>query len=126
MDKNNSRPRYLNLFKIAMPVTAVVSIAHRLSGFLLVITIPFLIYAFQASVSSTNEFSQLLATLQQPWVKAILIVLTWSFAHHFFAGIRFLLIDVDLGVSKKSARHSAWLIHFLAIVVTAVVVGALL
>ena len=126
MDKNNNRPRYLNLLKIAMPVTAVVSIAHRASGFLLVIAIPFLIYVFQLSVSSAAEFNQLLATLQQPWIKAVLIVLTWSITHHFFAGIRFLLIDIDWGVSRSAARTSAWLIHLIAIAVTLAVAGTLL
>jgi len=126
MDKNNNRPRYLNLIKIAMPVTAIVSIAHRASGLLLVLSIPFLIYAFQASVSSAAEFNSVLNTLQQPWFKAILIILTWSFTHHFFAGIRFLLIDIDWGVTRSAARASAWFVHVIAITVTLIVAGMLL
>lgn len=126
MDKNNNRPRYLNLLKIAMPVTAVVSIAHRASGFLLIIAIPFLIYVFQLSVSSAEEFSQVLVVLQYPLVKVILILLTWSFMHHFCAGIRFLLIDIDVGVTKSVARMSAWSVHVIALTVTLFVAGVLL
>jgi succinate dehydrogenase / fumarate reductase cytochrome b subunit len=115
MDKNNNRPRYLNLFKIAMPVAAVVSIGHRISGLLLVIAIPFLIYALQMSVSSVQQYAKLLAALQYPLLKVIGILLLWSFLHHFFAGIRFLLIDIDVGVSKTGARAGAWTVHLLAI-----------
>jgi len=126
MDKNNKRPRYLNLLKITLPVTGMVSIAHRVSGLLLVIILPFLIYAFQLSVSSAEGYAQLLNLLQQPWSKATMIVLAWGFGHHFFAGIRFLLIDVDVGVSRDAARLSAWLVHGLAVIVTLAVAGSIL
>ena len=126
MDKNNNRPRYLNLVKIKMPVTAVLSIAHRFSGFLMVIAIPFAIYVFQRSVSSEQEFNAVVNLLKQPAISTILIILTWSFAHHFIAGIRFLLIDIDVGVEKQSARWSAWLTHLLAISITVIAAGALL
>jgi succinate dehydrogenase / fumarate reductase cytochrome b subunit len=127
MDKNNNRPRYLNLVKISMPITAVVSIAHRLSGALLVVAIPFLIYALQMSVSSVQQYARLMEAMQYPLLKGVIIVLLWSFLHHFFAGIRFLLIDIDAGVSKPAARLSAGLVHVIAIGVTLLVaVGVLL
>lgn len=126
MDKNNKRPRYLNLLKIKMPVTAVLSIAHRFAGFLMVIAIPFTIYVFQRSVSSEQEFNAVLALLRQPWVNLILVILTWSLAHHFIAGIRFLLIDLDIGVERHTARWTAWLTHLLAISATVCIAGVLL
>ncbi len=126
MDKNNRRPRFLNLFKIKMPVMAVLSIAHRASGFLMVIAIPFAIYVFQRSVSSEQEFNTVIALLQQPWFSVLLIVLTWSFVHHFVSGIRFLLIDIDVGVERRAARLTAWATHLVAVSVTVVVAGILL
>jgi len=126
MDKNNKRPRYLNLFKIKMPVTAVLSIAHRVSGLLMVIAIPFAIYVFQRSVSSAQEFNAIISLFQKPWLSVILIVLTWSFTHHFIAGIRFLLIDIDVGVEKQAARWTAWLTHLIAISTTILVAGLVL
>ena len=93
---------------------------------MLVIAIPFLIYAFQLSVSSAEEYSQVVAAVEHPLILAIIALLVWSFSHHFFAGIRFLLIDIDIGVSKEAASSSAWLIHVLAILTTVLVVGALL
>jgi len=126
MDKNNKRPRYLNVLKITLPVSGVVSIAHRISGLLLVIALPFLIYAFQLSVSSPESYHHIQAALQQPWSKAILVVLIWSFSHHFFAGIRFLLIDIDIGVTRSAARLGAWMVNVFAIATTLIIVGSLL
>jgi succinate dehydrogenase / fumarate reductase cytochrome b subunit len=126
MNKNNSRPRFLNPFKIKMPVTAVLSIAHRISGLLMVMSIPFVIYAFQLSVSSEEGFSIVMNALQQTWVNVILIGLTWSLSHHFVSGIRFLLIDIDVGVEKQAARFTAWVTHAIALTITVVVAGALL
>ena len=126
MDKNNNRPRYLNLLKIKMPVTAVLSIGHRASGLLLVLTIPFLIYVFQLSVSSEQGFSSVIALMQQTWIKIIIIILTWSLVHHFISGIRFLLIDIDLGVERQSARFTAWLTHIVTLTITVIVAGMLL
>jgi succinate dehydrogenase / fumarate reductase cytochrome b subunit len=126
MDKNKNRPKYLNLLKIKMPVAAVVSIGHRISGFLLVIAIPFVIYAFQLSVSSAEQYATIIAALKHPILQGILILLVWSFSHHFFAGIRFLLIDIDVGVSRSLSRASAWLVHALAILTTIVMAGVML
>ena len=126
MDKNKKRPKYLNLLKIKMPVAAVVSIGHRISGFLLVIAIPCVIYAFQQSISSAEGYRSILAAFDHPLMQAILVLLIWSFAHHFFAGIRFLLIDIDVGVTRLMSRASAWLVHGLAVLVTVLIGGALL
>ncbi|WP_455201655.1 succinate dehydrogenase, cytochrome b556 subunit [Kaarinaea lacus] len=126
MDKKKNRPRYLNLIKISMPVAAVVSIGHRISGFLLVIAIPFLIYAFQLSVSSAEEYAQVVAAIEHPLMLVIIALLVWSFSHHFFAGIRFLLIDIDIGVTKEAASAGAWVVHALAILTALSIVGALL
>jgi len=123
MDKNNNRPRYLNLLKIKMPVTAVLSIAHRAAGLLMVLSTPFAIYVFQQSVSSEQAFNAILLMLKQTWVSLILILLTWSFVHHFVSGIRFLLIDLDIGVERRSARLTAWLTHLIAVSATICVAG---
>jgi len=126
MDKNKKPPKHLNLLKIKMPVAAVVSIGHRISGFLLVIAIPFVIYAFQQSISSAQGYNSIIATLDNPLIQLILVLLAWSFLHHFFAGIRFLLIDIDIGVSRLMARASAWLVISLAMLTTILIAGAVL
>lgn len=114
-----NRPVYLNLFKIRLPVPGIVSLAHRVSGVLLFLAIPFSIYLLDLSITSSQGFNQVLEILQQPVIMLVQLVLVWAVVHHFFAGIRFLLIDFDLGIEKTSSNISAWLV----LVAEAVVVG---
>ncbi len=111
MNKKNQRPVFLNLTKISLPVTGVVSIFHRLSGLFLALSIPLLIYLFDLSLRSAQGFSEAQQLLQLPLLKLLLTVGAWALAHHLVAGIRFLLIDLDIGVLKTAARRSAWITH---------------
>ena len=112
------RPKYLNLFRIRMPVTAVVSIAHRISGFLLVLCIPVFLFSLQASLENAQSYNSLLQYISKPTTQCFLVLIIWAIVHHLVAGIRFLLIDIDIGVSKTIARGSAWSVHIIAIVFT--------
>lgn len=110
----DKRPVYLNLFKIRLPVAGMVSLAHRASGILMFLALPFVVYLLDLSVQSQQGFELAIATLQHPLVIAAGLLLTWSLAHHLFAGIRFLLIDADIGVDKKPSTMTAWLVMVLA------------
>lgn len=119
------RPVYLNLFKIRLPVMGFVSLAHRASGVFLFIAIPFVIYLLDLSVISSEGFDRVLTLLKQPYVQLIEILLFWALTHHFFAGIRFLFIDADIGVEKKTARYSAWFVLFAELLVVSVFISEL-
>jgi len=106
----NHRPVYLNLLKIRLPLPGMVSLAHRVSGVGLFVSLPFIVYLLDLSVSSQNGFQQVQRLLHQPVVVILEILILWAFAHHFFAGIRFLLIDADIGVEKTDSRTGAWLV----------------
>ena len=108
------RPIFLNLSQIRLPVTGVVSILHRLTGLLLAVAIPFFIYLFDLSVRDEQGFQMALAILDRVEIKIFACLLIWGLAHHLIAGIRFLLIDADIGVMKAVARKTAWLVHALA------------
>lgn len=108
--RTRQRPIYLNLLQIRQPITALVSLAHRASGILLFLAIPYAVYLLELSVTSSDDFAYVLQLLQYPYVQLWLLVLVWGLSHHLFAGIRFLLIDADMGVAKTSARASAWLV----------------
>lgn len=107
---NDPRPVYLNLLKIRLPFTGIVSFAHRISGVLLFLALPFLVYLLDLSIESEQSFIKVQEILNQPYMLVLQILLLWSIAHHFFAGIRFLLIDADIGVEKSQARLGAWLV----------------
>ena len=111
-------PVFLNLLKIHMPVTAIVSILHRLSGLLLFLILPFFIYALQESLRSPASFIALLAQFDSTLLKIISLIFVWSFFHHLFSGLRFLLLDVEVGIEKQYARATALLVNILAVVTT--------
>lgn len=117
----NKRPVYLNLLKIRLPLTGIVSFAHRITGVILFLTLPFAVYLLDLSIESQQSFQQAQQILNQPVMIFVQILLLWSIAHHFFAGIRFLLIDAEIGVEKAQARTGAWLV-LLAEVITLFVI----
>ncbi len=118
---SDHRPVYLNLLKIRLPVPGIVSFAHRITGVLLFLALPYAVYLLDLSIESAQSFEQVRQILDQPFMLLVQIVLLWSIAHHFFAGIRFLLIDAEIGVEKTSMRAGAWLV-MLAEVVTVVLI----
>lgn len=124
MMKDN-RPRHLDLRLIRLPLPAYVSILHRISGALLFFFLPLLLWAFQNSLKSIETYTALVALLQQPFIKLIVIFLLWAFLHHACAGIRFLAIDMDIGVSKALARASSKWVLAASLGLTAVL-GAML
>ncbi len=118
---NDSRPVYLNLLKIRLPLTGMISFAHRISGVILFLALPFAVYLLDLSVESESSFQKVQQILQQPFMVFVQILLLWSLTHHFFAGIRFLLIDAEIGVEKSSARSGAWIV-LLAEVLTLLII----
>lgn len=113
----DNRPVYLNLIKIRLPLAGIVSFAHRISGVLLFLFLPFSVYLLDLSVQSADSFDAVRELLNQPLMLALQLLVLWSITHHFFAGIRFLLIDAEIGVEKSQARLGAWLV-FLAEAIT--------
>jgi succinate dehydrogenase cytochrome b subunit len=106
----DNRPVYLNLIKIRLPLMGMVSFAHRISGVLLFLFLPFSVYMLDRSVQSAESFAAVKQLLSQPLMIAMMILVIWSIAHHFFAGIRFLLIDAEIGVEKSQAQIGSWLV----------------
>ncbi|MDT8402945.1 succinate dehydrogenase, cytochrome b556 subunit [Sulfuriflexus sp.] len=119
-------PVFLNLLQIRMPVTAIASILHRLSGILLFLSLPFLILALQQSLQSPEGFARLMGQLDALPIKALLVILLWGLFQHLFAGLRFLLLDVEVGIKRQQACYSAWLVNILAVIATIILVGGCL
>lgn len=121
------RPKYLSLpallFEIRLPLPGRLSILHRISGALLFF--PFaawLLYLLDVSLRSEADFNRIREHyLQLPVVKAAILLFVWAFAHHFFAGIRYLLLDLDRGVDLRPARISAGIVIALGLLVTLIV-----
>ena len=103
---DNNRPKFLDLRLIRLPLPGLVSILHRISGALLFLALPVLLWMLQQSLHSAETYSDLTGALRHPAVKIFLLLVSWAFLHHFCAGVRFLAIDVDAGVRLAQARAS--------------------
>ncbi len=109
MHHSASRPKFLNLLQIRMPVGAVASIAHRLSGILLFLSLPLGAFLLDLSLQGPDGFAQAAELLTMPLFQAIKFLLAWSLLHHLLAGLRFLFIDLEIGITKPAARLTALL-----------------
>jgi succinate dehydrogenase / fumarate reductase cytochrome b subunit len=126
MSIKKQRPKNLDLTTIKLPLPGKVSILHRVSGVGLFLCLPVLLWLFGASLGSPETFASFKAVAGMWPVKVILAGLLWAFVHHFCAGIRFLLLDMHVGIEKAAARKSAAVVFAVSIPLTLVLWGILL
>lgn len=119
------RPKHLALNEIRLPLPGKVSILHRVSGAGLFLMLPVLLALFGASVGSPESYADFVKVVGNPLVKLILSGLVWAYLHHFCAGIRFLLLDVHVGVEKASAVTSARVVLIVSLLLTVLLVAKL-
>jgi succinate dehydrogenase / fumarate reductase cytochrome b subunit len=110
-----SRPVNLNLFTIRFPVTAIISILHRLSGVIMFLFIGLLLYALNQSLKSPDSFGQLQVLLTYPLSRFIIWVFLSSLLLHIFAGLRHIVMDFGFAEEKTNARISAYSVIILSI-----------
>ena len=122
----NRRPKYLNLFRIKLPLPGIVSFLHRVSGALLFIAIPLFLAVLQLTLGSQADFDTVTQGFESPLVKLVLIVLLWGYSHHFFAGLRFIAMDMGFGVELAKTRLNSWLVMAFSLTLTAMIGGWLL
>lgn len=104
---SNQRPKNLNLFTIRFPLPAIVSILHRISGLVLFLLIPFALLGLDLSVTSQDGFNTVQNALFSAPAKFLLWLCLAAFLYHFVAGIRHLLMDINIGAELKSGRLTA-------------------
>jgi succinate dehydrogenase / fumarate reductase cytochrome b subunit len=108
--QQRKRPKNLNLFTIRLPVNAIISILHRMSGMVLFLVLPALLWTLSHSVQSEVSYTALAGMLQHWLAKLFVIGLSCAFFHHFYAGIRHLAMDVHWMTSLQKARLSSRLV----------------
>jgi len=106
------RPEFRNihiaeLSNYRMPLAALVSILHRISGFLMFLALPVILYLLQLSILSEDSFKYFAGIASLPLVKLVILALAWAYFQHFCAGIRHLFMDLHMGLDKDSARKSS-------------------
>jgi len=135
-DLARKRPEFRNINALKdlptyrLPAAGWVSILHRVSGALMFVLMPFIIWMFDTSVSSEISFARFSAAFNvglgfvPGWfVKLVALALIWSYLHHFIAGLRHLYMDARHAVSKEFGKSSAVVTLALSLGLT-VVLGA--
>jgi succinate dehydrogenase / fumarate reductase cytochrome b subunit len=121
-----TRPKNLDLTTIKLPLPGKVSILHRVSGVGLFLCLPLLLWLFGASLASPESFAGIKVVAGMFLVKVILAGLIWAFMHHFCAGIRFLLLDLHVGIEKEAAKKSAGVVLAVSLPLAALLIWGVL
>jgi succinate dehydrogenase / fumarate reductase cytochrome b subunit len=108
-----------------MPVGALTSIGHRISGVVLAASVPAAAYLLGLSLDDEAGFAQVTALFRQFAFKAVAVIVVWALAHHVLAGVRHLLTDVDIGSPLRVARRSAWFVNLAGVAVALLAAGVM-
>lgn len=132
----NKRPEFRNINALTdlptyrLPAAGWVSILHRVSGALMFILLPFIIWMFDMSISSEISFAKFssvftlgLGFVPGWFMKLVVLALIWAYLHHFIAGVRHLWMDINHAVSKEFGKSSAIVVLALSLGLT-LVLGA--
>ena len=117
------RPISLSLTRLRWPVTAIASIAHRISGILLFLGFAYLLYLLDLALSSEAGFAEAGGLLAMTLPKLALWGVLALLAYHLLAGIKHLLLDLHVGDGFAAAKRASWLV-FAATGAAAALLGA--
>jgi succinate dehydrogenase / fumarate reductase cytochrome b subunit len=122
--------RLIDALQYRLPLAGVVSILHRVSGMLMFFLLPFIVWMFDASVTSevsydgfTSAFVAGIGFVPGFVIKLVALALIWAFLHHAVAGVRHLWMDATHAVTKAFGHSSAVATFGVSITLT-VVLGA--
>lgn len=120
------RPLFRNIhitqiMRYRLPLAGLVSILHRISGALLFLLLPFILFLLEKSLTSEMSFDYFRGIASHWFVKLVLLALAWAYLHHFCAGVRHLFMDVHIGSTKDGARKSAAGVLIISLLLTLLV-----
>lgn len=120
------RPQFRNIHitqlpNYRLPLAGIVSILHRISGFLMFALLPGVLYLMELSLRSESSFGYFKGFASFWLVKLVLLALVWAYMQHFCAGVRHLFMDIHIAIEKDSARQSASIVLAVSLLLTALV-----
>lgn len=120
---HESKPQFRNIhvtqiISYRLPAPGMVSILHRVSGALMFLLLAVVIWLLQLSLASESSFMQLKHVASQWWAKLLFLALAWALLHHLLAGIRYLLLDLHVGVEKAASVKSALVVFAISLPLT--------
>ena len=123
--QKTARPEFRNIglgdiLSYRMPLAALVSILHRISGALMFVLLPLVLWAFHLSLSSAQGFAEVAAVLGSWPMRLVALVLFWGLAHHLCAGVRHLASDIcQRMLGKETGRGTAVSVLVVSLLATA-------
>ena len=116
------RPKYYDLNLAHLPPPGLVSIFHRISGLALFFPIlPALLCILDEVLGSQQGYERWREFFSRPAIKVVMLGVIWLYAHHFWAGLRYLALDLHWGIDKAPARASAMAVLVLGVTTTLLV-----
>ncbi len=104
-----------------LPLAGKVSILHRISGLGLFLFLPLVMSLIVSMFQTADKFAAAHSVLANPVVKLIALGLVWAIMHHAVAGVRYLLMDVHVKVSKEGGHSTAVVVLVVSLILTAIV-----
>ncbi len=115
---NQKRPVNLDLGTLKFPAMAIASILHRISGLVMFLLLPLMLYFLDLSLKSAESFAKLNTLLESPYYRLLLWAFSAAFVYHLLAGIRHIIMDMGYGESVCVGRRTAMIVIALAVVLT--------
>ena len=113
----SNRPVNLDLSTIKLPLSALASITHRVSGVILFVGLIFMFWAFDVSLSSPEGFESVKTTLQENFLaKFVLWGMLTALGYHCLAGVKHIIMDFDIGVNLENGHTMSQVVFILAAV----------
>ncbi|MCY4096022.1 MAG: succinate dehydrogenase, cytochrome b556 subunit [Gammaproteobacteria bacterium] len=103
-----TRPVNLDLIAFRLPIAAITSILHRISGVVLIFGVGYFSYLLNLTLESSESFDWVFNAVSTTYHGFLVWVVLTAVSFHFFAGVRHLLMDFHIGVSLRVSRMSAW------------------
>ncbi|MDA8607501.1 succinate dehydrogenase, cytochrome b556 subunit [Gammaproteobacteria bacterium] len=103
------KPVYINLFKIQLPLSALLSISHRVSGILIFfLVLPVSTYILNLLLASQDSFSSFVDVFNSSvFLRTFVLFNILIFEYHVIAGIRHMLMDFKLVSETLSASNTS-------------------
>lgn len=112
----DKRPVNLDISTIKLPLAALASITHRISGVIVFVGIAILLRLFDMSLEDANGFAELQALGANPLFKFVIWGLLSALAYHMVAGVKHLVLDLGIGETKEGGPLGAKLVVAVSVV----------
>lgn len=124
--ESTKRPQFRNIHVTQivgyrLPAPGMVSIMHRVSGALMFLLLWWVLWLLELSLGSEGSFLRLKEVAALWWVKLLLLGLAWALLHHLAAGVRYLFLDLHIGVDKAASVKSALAVYAVSLPLTLLV-----